>query len=829
MTCLTDVEVAWLVEGEAMPFDGGDRSGLLDHVASCDVCHALVAESMDSTEEESLRFGRYEMLRVVAGGGMGTVFCAYDPVLRRLVAIKIIADADHDRDVREQMLREARALASVRHENVVAIHDVGIVDDELFLAMEFVEGAPLQLAMHRLADDPARLAILADLTRGVAALHTTGLVHRDLKPSNVMVTPEGRAIVLDLGLAMERDAQHVAAGSRGYVAPEVLDGNAATAASDQYAWWRVASELFAGSALSRRRREGLDRAVARGTSRDPAARFASVDAAFAAVRDIIEPPRARPGMWLGVSLAAVLATSVVVWMGYRPRPDAAAACARIEGWDVAARAQVSAVLLRHGFDDARIVTAIDARRTEIGKLLAQACTAPPSIEHDRQRLCLGVVWRDTIQSVRTIGRDISRARTAEAIDGLVRVLPAARCTDSNPPAPPPVATAAQRADYTSLRDQIDARALHQGKLSIEQLDALRPAIDRNGYFGLRLAWSSAMTSELIFAGDLTRARREIDSARHLAQVTGDDVQLGWFEVTRMRVAIGTQTATDELEADLDAIQARVGSPLLSAEALQARAERAYTSRQPQRAVDLVTTAIELYTKVSLIPAPGLRTAYLMRAASLQQLGKLDQAQEDLERAVDVAKQRYTPDSAELEETAAARANNLMYLGKLDEAATEIRRLREGTTAAHRGRTANAVRMDLSICQIEMVRSTPRTREACEAAVASSESVYGRGSIKTITARNALAQFLVENDPKKAIDVLEESLRIGAKGGSQPLDIPYAEALLALTYHEVKRHAEGCTIATRALAVLRTSPQVDMVTALDAAFPELARGGRCARR
>lgn len=822
MSCLTDGEVAWLVQGGA---EDADRGALIDHVASCDVCHAVVAESIDSTTDEPLRFGRYEMLRAVAGGGMGTVFCAYDPMLRRLVAIKIIADAQHDRSEREQMLREARALASLRHENVVAIHDVGIVDDELFLAMEFVEGASLQVAMERLADDTSRLAIMSDVTRGIAALHAIGLIHRDLKPSNVMVTPAGRAIVLDLGLATDLGAELVAAGSPGYVAPEVLAGHAASAASDQYAWWRVVSELFAASSLPQRSRAALDAAIARGTSQDPARRFASLDEAYAVVREIVRPRSRRR---LIVSIAAALAVATATTVALVPERHAST-CANVDGWDAAARTQVASVVHRHGLDDARIVTAIDKRAAQIGAQLATVCRAEPSIERDRERLCVGLVWRENLRNVRKIARDGSRAKIADALDGLARVLPVSRCSDGNPPAQMPPPTTAQRVDFDVLRDQIDAATQRQGKRSVEQLDALRPAIDRNGYAGLSIAWSSAIISELLFAGDLPRARRELDSARHLAQVSGDDVQLGWFAVSRLRVAIATGTATDEIEADLDAIQKRVGSPLLSAEALQARAHRAYTSARPQQAVDLVTAALDLYAEVSLIPAPGLRTAYLVRAAAWQQLGALDKAQEDLERALAAATARYAPDSAELEETAAARASNLIYLGKFDEAGAAFRTLRSGMAAAGRDRTATAVRIDFSLCQIELLQHSARTLDACQTAVTSAESLYGASSIKTITARNALAQHLVETAPAKAIEVLQQTLRIGARGGAEPMDIPYAQALLSLAYHLVKRHADGCALATRALDVLRTSAQVDMVQELEAAFPELRDDGRCARR
>ena len=823
MSCLTDIEVANLVQGD----DGVDHAALVDHVATCDACHALVSDSMGPGDDQPLRFGRYEMLRAVAGGGMGTVFCAYDPVLRRLVAIKIIANADHDVSERDHMLGEARALASLRHENVVAIHDVGIVDGELFLAMEFVEGVPLELAQHRLASDSERMKILADVTAGLAAVHATGLVHRDVKPNNIMVSPAGRAVLLDLGLAVAHGAEHAAAGSPGYVAPEVLAGGVATAASDQYAWWQVVDELFAESP----RKGALAAASMRGHAADPAQRYRSIEQAFAVVREIVQPRRRRRAWLVGwVAITMMVAGGAVAWTMHASRVKVARACEQVDGWDPTTRALVRTALRARHFDEPKILTAIDARAAQVEQLLTGACRAEATIERDRTRLCLGQVWRDTAQQLQAIARNGSHERVALALDGFARSLPAARCSDRSPPSQPPAATAAQAATFGALRDQLDAVARHSGKPSIAALDALRPAIEANGYAGLSLAWSSAMISELGFAGDRARARREIEVARHLAQTIGDDVQLGWLAVSRLRMATATRTDSDDLEADVTAIAARVGSPLLTAEALQARAERAYRDQHPQQADELLSQAIALYASVTLIPPPSLRTAYMTRAAALQQLGKLAEAQHALDLAVTAANARFAPGSAEVEEVLGARASNLIYLGKLDEAATQFRQLRSALEATHRELTATGFRIEVFLCQIALIQRAATTIATCEAAIARGGAVYGSANIALISVRNALAQYLVERDVPAAIAILEETLRIGAKGGALPMDVPYAQALLALAYDQVKRHAAGCALAARALAVLRTSAQTDMVKTLASSFPELAdKNGHCAAK
>ncbi len=806
MSCLTDIEVASLVQGDAV-----DHTALIDHVATCDACHALVSDSMSAGDDEPLRFGRYEMLRAVAGGGMGTVFCAYDPVLRRLVAIKIIAHAEGDQ---AHMLEEARALASLRHENVVAIHDVGVVDDEMFLAMEFVEGVPLEVAQHRVSSDAERVKILADVTRGLAAIHAAGLVHRDIKPSNIMVTTAGRAVLLDLGLAIAHGSERAAAGSPGYVAPEVLAGERATSASDQYAWWRVVDDLFAESA----KKSALVNASARGKSKDPAQRYRSIEQAFAAVRGVVEPARKTWIAWVALTVAIV--AGAVGWTVHRSRVAAVESCESVGGWPVG---EVSAALVADRLDAPRILGAIGDRQAQIETLLVGACRSDAKVS--RVQLCLDTVWDKTQRHLQTIARNPSKERIELELDGFARVLPATRCSAGAVLSQGPAATGAQLGSYRELRDQIETVAVHSGKRAVQALDALRPQIDANGASSLVLVWESAIVSELGFMGDYKRAIREVDAARHLAQTTGDDEQLGWFDVSRLRMATATHADSDELEADVAASVTRVDSPLLTAEALQARGERAYQHQRPKEAIELETRAIEIYEKTTLIPPPSLHVAYITRAAALQQLGKFDDAQQDLEHAYVAASARFAIGSAELEETAGARANNLLYQGKYADATARFRQLRDGMIATNRDQTATGFRVGVALCQLEMVQRLPSTVATCEATIAKGEALYGRSS-ELIAVRNVLAQYLVEKDVLRAIGILEETLRLGEKGGSSPMDVPYAQALLALGYGEVKRHAEGCALAEQALAALRTTAQTDMVTTLVHSFPELDSGGHC---
>ena len=196
--------------------------------------------------------GRYELIAPIGSGGFATVFHARDLWLGRDVAAKILL-ANHSGDpvVATRFGREARALAALSHPNVVAIHDVGGGDprtgSEPFLVMDLCADGSLA---DRLADAndgvirPEELVpILVDAAAGLAALHEHGIVHRDIKPSNILLG-DGRARIADLGIATsepsELTAPNTTIGTLAYLAPELLAGEPASAASDVYALGVVA-------------------------------------------------------------------------------------------------------------------------------------------------------------------------------------------------------------------------------------------------------------------------------------------------------------------------------------------------------------------------------------------------------------------------------------------------------------------------------------------------------------------------------------------------------------------------------------------------------------
>lgn len=136
---------------------------------------------------------------------MGVVYAAYDPELDRKIAIKLVHPHRGGAEARTRLVREAQAMARLSHPNVIAVHDVGTFGDQVFLALEFVEGTSLGDWMnHRGHSWREVLQVFEEAGRGLAAAHAAGLVHRDFKPGNVLLGDDGRTRVLDFGMARPR-------------------------------------------------------------------------------------------------------------------------------------------------------------------------------------------------------------------------------------------------------------------------------------------------------------------------------------------------------------------------------------------------------------------------------------------------------------------------------------------------------------------------------------------------------------------------------------------------------------------------------------------------
>ena len=200
--------------------------------------------------EPGTQVGRYEIQRRLGRGGMGTVYVAHDPVLGRMVAIKMFAGDLDMPDASERFAREARAAAALSHPNIVTIFDFGEFASQPYIVMEYVPGDTMANLIRRktpitIAD---KLRWMSELCAGAGYAHQMSLVHRDIKHANLMIDRSGRVRILDFGIArMLGIASNTAVmiGTPGYMAPEQITGEPVDHRSDLFSIGVVFYELLA--------------------------------------------------------------------------------------------------------------------------------------------------------------------------------------------------------------------------------------------------------------------------------------------------------------------------------------------------------------------------------------------------------------------------------------------------------------------------------------------------------------------------------------------------------------------------------------------------------
>jgi hypothetical protein len=250
---------------------------------------------------ERVHLGRYHLLEVVGSGGMGVVWGAWDPELERRVAIKLVKATMQA--ARDRILLEGQALAKLSHPNVVTVYDVGVVDEQVYIVMEWVRGENLRAFGRAPRTLRELVAIYRAAGEGLAAAHAAGLIHRDFKPDNAIRGEDGRVRVLDFGLARNDvrpggdDGDGAApssdltrgAGTPKYMPPEQAEGGVLTPAVDQYAFCVSLREALVGRNADGKDADlpgWIEAIVVRGTAREAKDRFpAMTDLLRALARD----------------------------------------------------------------------------------------------------------------------------------------------------------------------------------------------------------------------------------------------------------------------------------------------------------------------------------------------------------------------------------------------------------------------------------------------------------------------------------------------------------------------------------------------------------------
>src|SRR3954471_984927 len=285
----------------------------------------------------TLLSGRYRLDAQVGTGGMSTVYKAFDTVLERLVAIKLMhREIASDSDQLERFRREARAVAQLNHPHIVTVIDAGEDDRTPYIVFEFVDGETLKERIRRCGRlaIPEAIAYAIEISRALGAAHERGIVHRDIKPQNVLIDPEGSAKVTDFGIARTLEEDGLTAdgrvlGTTDYVSPEQALGHPVTGQSDIYSLGIALFEMLTGDvpykgdnqvavAMRHVREElpdvqvlrpevsaALAAVVDRATAKDLQRRYLDASSLVADLEDVLAIETARAGQVTGEATAVL--------------------------------------------------------------------------------------------------------------------------------------------------------------------------------------------------------------------------------------------------------------------------------------------------------------------------------------------------------------------------------------------------------------------------------------------------------------------------------------------------------------------------------------------
>jgi tetratricopeptide (TPR) repeat protein len=465
--------------------------------------------------------GRYLVIEQIGAGGMGVVYAAIDLELDRKIAIKILrtdeANAHRRAVLEDRLIKEARAMAQLAHPTVVAVFEIGGFRDQMFLAMELVEGHTLA---RWLTAQPRSwreiVEAFAAAGQGLAAAHAAGLVHRDFKPANVLVGRDGRVRVTDFGLAQygtSGSPRGGVAGTPSYMAPEQFRGEPTDARTDQFnfcvALYRALYDQppFAGSQLDElaaavstgrpapppaisRVPRWLGRIVVRGLAADPEDRYRSMDELLRALRR--DPHRWLRSTALFAAIAGTAVAASLVFSQGDARPTCADAASRIAvAWSPQDRRVIERAFLDsktafapHAF--AEVAQVFDAYQKRWTDMRIDACeaarTGPGSADElvGLRTLCLDRrlgELRALIGAFATASPDVVQ-RAPQVVHELTDLQVCADARALLGPARLPT-DPAERAQIDRLTDAVgQARALYQVGHYEDALARARPLVDQ---------------------------------------------------------------------------------------------------------------------------------------------------------------------------------------------------------------------------------------------------------------------------------------------------------------------------------------------------------------
>jgi serine/threonine-protein kinase PpkA len=199
----------------------------------------------------------YKVERLIAEGGMATVYLATQESLDRRIALKLLKKFDKP-EQSKRFINEGRIIASLNHQNIITIHDIGITGDQHYISMEYLEGGDLEARIQGGVTPAIAIDLLKTIGDCLSFVHRKGIVHRDIKPANILFRKDGTPILTDFGIAkqLEQDTRltmdGTAMGSPDYLSPEQAECKPLDGRTDIYSLGIVLYEMLTGHTLSGR-------------------------------------------------------------------------------------------------------------------------------------------------------------------------------------------------------------------------------------------------------------------------------------------------------------------------------------------------------------------------------------------------------------------------------------------------------------------------------------------------------------------------------------------------------------------------------------------------
>ena len=703
-----------------------------NHVDQCERCRRQLAWfAQGSTHDggpatEPIAAGsaiadRYTIVELVGTGGMSIVYAAYDRVLDRKIALKLLRDASPAQTTR--LAREAQAMARLAHPNVLPVYDVGTTAGRMFLTAELIAGQTLAKWIEAHADPSWRevVELFVQAGRGLAAAHAAGIAHRDFKPSNVLVGEDGRVRVADFGLAAASEERGFAGafdsgdpvstrtgdivGTPAYMAPEQLAGELASAHSDQFAFcvslfealhgerpFKASSMSALQTAIARgpsrghRRVPGrVQRVIDRGLAIDPTQRAGSM----ANVVRELEGALARPRLaWIAATFVVVAAAGAGMFaFGHRRDPCQAARHGMDGAWDDGIRRAVHTTFTTSGLVSSELAfertsVALDGYAKRWTAMRLEVCEAT-EVHHEQSAALLDLrmqcLDRRRAELVGLVGAWRDREQIARAAGAALQLTGLEGCADVAsltariaPPTDP-----AKRLAVTTIGDHLaTATGLDRAGKYTEALAIIKAAITDAETTGYEPLIADAMFRRARLEGNLgnlTIAEDTMTEAIRRAAIARDDdlVAMAWIglvEIVGYRAARHDEGLALARTAEIAVLRAG-NDPKREADVHEERGLILRDESKFDAALVEQHRALELRQKVLPDDDPRIAQSIHDIAEVERMSNKLDQALVDHQRALDLRIRELGPDHPLVAVSLMNLGHCYFALGKVDEART----------------------------------------------------------------------------------------------------------------------------------------------------------------